>query len=87
MFAQLWALYLVNFCQLGRSSFIFDNFNSYDFANDDNGLNDPSLLAMGTDLDFTSSVDNLNMEPDIANDVVFIDPWPDVNVDSALFVM
>lgn len=86
IFAQLWALYLVNFSRTGGASFIFDNFNSYDFANENDDLTDPSLLAMGQSWDSTSSVDNLNIEPDVANDVVFVDHQPDTNVDYTLFV-
>ena len=71
---------------MGRASSIFDSFNSYDFANENDDLTDPSLLAMETSWDSTSPVDNLNMEPDAANDVVFVDPQPDASFDSTLFV-
>lgn len=82
----LWVLKLVNFCQVGRASFIFDNLNPYDFGNDNEGLANPSLLAMEPSLDFTSSVDTSNVEPNVANDDVFVDLQPDSNFDSTLFV-
>lgn len=85
IFINLLFFNLVNFAQVEGAFPPFDALEPYKFLHDD-GLADPSILAVVPSWDFTSSVDSLNIKPDVANDDIFVDPQPEFSADSMLFV-